>query len=454
MLKQTTLFFILILALFSCQTEQDEEKDFDEGIQDIDHIVVVYMENHSFDNLFGEFEGADGLDNAKEENIIQVDENGEVYDSLPEIPRNSDFPSNLENNYFNIEEYIPSNKATPDVTHRFYHQQIQIDSGKMDKFAAYNSTKGLAMGHYKTKNLPLYPIAKKYTLLDSMFQSAFGGSYFNHIFLIAGAPAKWEDAPDDKIAKEDSDHQIKLDSDGKIKEDGIVTPDGYIVNHVFSQIKPRPHGADSSDLAPPHTRPTIGERMSDKDVSWAWYSQGWDSALDGESSIYAYNHEPFAYFDRYGPDTEARKKHLKDETDYIKAAKEGELPNVSFVKPGHEYDEHPGSSAVYPSEKHAVNLINAALDGPQADSTLVILTYDENGGFWDHVAPPEIDRFGPGARIPGIIIGPFAKKGHVDHTQYETVSILSFIEKRWGLEPLTDRDKNANPFKGALEFKD
>jgi len=78
------------------------------------------------------------------------------------------------------------------------------------------------------------------------------------------------------------------------------------------------------------------------------------------------------------------------------------------------------------------------------------VTYDENGGIWDHVAPPLIDKWGPGTSVPAIIISPFAKKGYVDHTQYETVSILNLIEKRWKLKPLNSRDANANGFQNAL----
>jgi phospholipase C len=88
----------------------------------------------------------------------------------------------------------------------------------------------------------------------------------------------------------------------------------------------------------------------------------------------------------------------------------------------------------------------------QCKDAAIIITYDENGGFWDHVAPPAVDRCGPGTRFPSIIISPFSKHGYVDHTQYETVSILSFIEKRWGLQPLTDRDKNANPLLNSFNF--
>jgi phospholipase C len=314
----------------------------------------------------------------------------------------------------------------------------------MDKFAAYNDSKGLAMGYYSTEKLPLYPVARKYTLCDNFFQSVFGGSYFNHVFMISAAVPVWPDAPESLIAK--------VDASGRMIKDGVVTADGYVVNHILSRNSPYPPKSDTSKLLPAQTMPTIGDRLSEKDVSWAWYSEGWDNAVAGRKNNFAYNHEPFLYFSRYAEGTEGR-KHLQDQNDFLKAAKEGTLPSVSFVKPGGGNDEHPGGSAVYSSEQLAVNLINAVLDGPDAKDALVILTYDEFGGFFDHVAPPVIDRWGPGSRIPAIIIGPFAKKGEVDHTQYETVSILSFIEHRWGIEPLAERDKNANPFRNALIFK-
>jgi phospholipase C len=441
------LVLALCLGIISCQ--KSKQDSFEQNIKKINHVVVIYMENHSFDNLYGQFKGADGLSNASKKQIIQVNKKGVPYEMLPPVPRSSAIPSNLPNHYFNIDQYIPSDKITPSPTHRYYQQIMQIDGDKMDKFVAYDSKKGLAMGYYKTSLLPLDSLAKEYTLCDHFFQSGFGGSYFNHVFLIAAAPAVWKDAPSDMVAK--------LDSTGKMIKDGAITPDGYAVNTVFPENPPHPTDVDTSDLLPPQTIPTIGDRLNSKNISWAWYSQGWDAAVDsakaghGESSLFAYNHEPFIYFANYAPGSEGR-KHLKDEKDYLKAAKEGILPSVSFVKPGRGFDEHPGSAAVLRSEKHAVKLINAALNGPDSSNTLIILTYDENGGFWDHVPPPKIDRWGPGTRIPAIMIGPFVKKGYVDHTQYETVSILSFIEHRWDLKPLTDRDKNANPLRNIFAF--
>lgn len=438
------IVILLSLCLGVCSCHNKKEVPFEEGIQKIKHVVVIYMENHSFDNLYGEFEGADGLSNAKKENIIQVDAKGRPYDTLPAIPRHNGFPTNLPNYYFNIDQYVPADKETPDVTHQYYHEILQIDSGRMDKFAAYNHSRGLTMGYYNTKLLPLYSFAQKYTLCDQFFHSGFGCSYFNHVFLIAAAPAVWKNPPADMIAK--------VDSTGRMINNGRITPDGYVVNTVYPRNPPYPSRADTAELLPPQTIPTIGDRLSDKGISWAWYSGGWDSAIAGKPSIYAYNHEPFVYFANYGPGTQGRREHLKDETNFLAAAEAGTLPSVSFVKPGRRFDEHPGSGTVLRGENHAVELINAVLNGPNGDDALVILTYDENGGFWDHVAPPVIDRWGPGTRIPAIIISRYAKKGYVDHTQYETVSILAFIEKRWGLEPLTDRDKNANPLENAFEF--
>lgn len=446
-LQRFFLFALIVSCLISCGTTkkaQHSEVSFEEGLPQIKHVVVIYMENHSFDNLYGEFKGANGLKNARKGNFIQVNKEGEPYQFLPEIPRNNSFPTNLPNKLFNIDQYVTSDKKTPDVTHRFFHNQLQINDGKMDKFAAYNDSKGLAMGYYSTKKLPLYPVAREYTLCDNFFQSVFGGSYLNHVYLVSAAIPVWPDAPESMVAK--------VDASGNLLKDGVVTSDGYVVNHIISRNSPYPDKSDTNKLLPAQVMPTIGERMSEKGISWAWYSEGWDDAVAGRKNNFAYNHEPFLYFAQYKEGTEGR-THLKDQNDFIKAAKEGTLPAVSFVKPGAGNDEHPGSSAVYPSEQLAVNLINDVLQGPNGKDALVILTYDEFGGFFDHVAPPKIDRWGPGSRIPAILIGPFAKKGYIDSTPYETVSILSFIEHRWGLEPLAERDKNANPFKNALIFK-
>ena len=138
--------------------------------------------------------------------------------------------------------------------------------------------------------------------------------------------------------------------------------------------------------------------------------------------------------------------------DFVASSKNGTLPSVSFVKPIGIYNEHPGYTNLARGEMHTVELINDVMNGPNGHDAVIIVTYDENGGFWDHVAPPVKDNMGPGTRVPAIIISPYAKKGFVDHTEYETVSILSFIEKRWNLKPLSQRDRNANPLSNVFIF--
>lgn len=417
------------------------------GIEKVKHVVVIYMENHSFDNLYGQFPGANGIANATQENIVQVDRDGKVYEKLPAIPRSSVFPTNIPNGYFNIDQYVPADQETPDVTHSYYQERLQINNGKMNKFVAYNSTAGLAMGYYKTSLLPLNPIAQQYTLCDNFFHSAFGGSYLNHQWLIAAATPYFPAAP--------SHIKAELGADSIFTKDGLVTPDGYTINTMYSVNQPHPSAAKQNQLVPNQTNPTIGDRLNDKGISWAWYAGGWDDAMAGHADgSFQYHHQPFVYYKNFADGTEAKKKHLKDEKEFLQAAKDGNLPAVSFVKPLGTVNEHPGYSNVVAGERHAVELINTVLNGPNGKDAVVILTYDENGGFWDHVAPPVIDRWGPGSRIPAIIISPFAKKGFVDHTQYETVSVLSFIEKRWGLKPLNSRDANANPLSGAFDFGD
>ncbi|WPU94888.1 acid phosphatase [Mucilaginibacter sabulilitoris] len=435
---------LLSTAYISCKNKNTPEAEV--AINKVGHVVVIYLENHSFDNLYGQFAGAAGLSAATAANTTQVDANGTTYTTLPAISGTSAFPTNLPNNYFNIDQYIPSDHETPDVLHRYYQEQMQIDGGKMDKFAAYNTSQGLAMGYYKTSLLPLLSMAQKYTLCDNFFHSAFGGSFLNHQWLIAAASPVFTNAPASMVAK--------LDASGNVTADGAVTPDGFVVNTSYTVNAPHPANADASTLVPNQTMPTIGDRLSEKSITWAWYSGGWDDALAGRPApTFQFHHQPFAYFAKYADGTQAKKDHLKDETSFVEAAKNGTLPSVSFVKPLGINNEHPGYSDVVTGESHTVELINDVLNGPNGKDAVIIITYDENGGFWDHVAPPVIDKkWGPGTRVPAIIISPFAKKGYVDHTQYETVSILSFIEKRWSLQPLTDRDKNASPMLNAFNF--
>ena len=225
----------------------------------------------------------------------------------------------------------------------------------------------------------------------------------------------------------------------------MVRPDGYAVNTMQTVYKPHsPSITETWRLLPPQTMPTIGDRMTAKGIEWAWYSGGWDNALAGKpDALFQFHHQPFAYFENYGDGTEARAKHLKDYKDFEKAVAEGSLPPVAFYKPIGGLNQHPGYTDVMSGDKHIADVINAIEKSPIWKDALVIITYDEHGGFWDHVPPPKVDEWGPGLRVPALFIGPMVKKGFIDHTTYQTTSILTFIEKKFGLEPLSSRDRDA-----------
>ena len=422
--------------------ERDGGAEHEAELNRLQHIVVIYLENHSFDNLYGEFPGADGLANASG-TATQVDGGGTAFATLP-MNAGSPFPTTLPNEPFAIEQFVAATQKIPDLVHRWYQEQAQIDGGKMDKFAFVSDAKGEVMGFYHTAGLPLAAEAARYTLCDNFFHAAFGGSFLNHFWLIAARTPEFPGAPANIVAQ--------VAADGTLIKDGAVTPDGFAVNTLFTINQPHPP-VPAEQLVPNQTFATIGDRLSDKGVSWAWYSGGWDDALAGHPApLFQFHHQPFAYFANYADGTEAKAEHLRDETEFIAAARAGKLPAVSFVKPLGPDNEHPGYADVITGEQHVLDLINAVRNGPDWKTSAIIITYDEHGGFWDHVAPPVVDKWGPGSRVPTLVVSPFAKQHFVDHCRYDTTSILALIEHRWHLRPLTDRDAHADDLTNAFEF--
>jgi len=420
-------------------------------LKKIQHIVVIILENHSFDNLFGNFPGANGFSNI-DDAYKQIDETGKEYEFLPPVintrlnPPAIDerFPSSLENLPFSIDKYLIDKEVTGDLVHKFYQEQLQINDGKMNRFAQISDAGALVMGYYDISKTGLWQYAKQYSLADNFFHGAFGGSFLNHFWLICACSPKYENAPEELI--------IKLDDQGEIVKDGQVTEDGYAVNTLYSTYTPHPKNAGEKGLIiPPQNMVTIGDILSEKNISWAWYAGGWNDAISGKPhELFQFHHQPFAYFKNFADGTKARKEHLKDEIDFIKAIKKGKLPAVAFYKPLGEFNLHPNYANINSGDKHITKILNMIEKTRQWKNTLVIVTFDENGGFWDHVAPPKIDRFGPGARVPTIIISPLAKKYFVDHTRYDTTSILKLIETRFNLKSLTARDRKANNLTNSL----
>ena len=232
-----------------------------------------------------------------------------------------------------------------------------------------------------------------------------------------------------------------------------------------------------STTLPAQTATHIGDLLSAKGVSWKWYAGSWNAATnDGtqdpattRSVIYAGNsygvattanvdfqphHQPFNYYAAFDPATHAaaRAQHLKDfDADFLADADAGRLPTVSFYKPQGNLNQHAGYANVADGDAHIAELVARLQKSPQWPHMLIVVTYDENGGFYDHARVPRGDRWGPGTRIPAIIVSPLARRSFVDKTPYDTASILRFITRRWNLEPLPgvlerDRALQANGF--------
>jgi phospholipase C len=420
----------------------------------IGHIIVMFLENRSFDHLYGMFPGAEGIQDSGFASI-QVSADGRQFATLPAVINNlmrvgqidSRFAPGLPNGPFRADRYVGLEERVSDPVHRFYQEQVQIDGGKMDRFVAVSDTGALPMGYFDGSVLPLFRLAREYTLADRFFHAAFGGALLNHFWLICACTPRYEDAPENLVAK--------LDVTGRMITDGAVTPDGFAVNTIDPISTPHdPSITDNRQFLPMQTMTTIGRRLTDAGVSWAWYSGGFTDAVAGHPDpTFIPHHQPFVYFADYAAGVPGRAEHLKDERDMLRAIRDRTLPAVTFYKPIGTDNEHPGYANLVRGDYHVASIIYQIQQSFVWDDAVIIVTYAGNGGIWDHVAPPKIDRWGPGTRVPTIIISPFAKRHFVDHTSYDTTSILRLIEARWGLTPLSDRDAHAADLTNALQLQ-
>jgi acid phosphatase len=513
----------------------------------INHIVVIYEENHSFDNLYGGWEGVNGRQNADPAHTTQVDQFGNPFGCLQQLDVNLTSPplpvtctdpahgiaSAFQNTWFTIDDFIkPTDTTCPqpkqefsrpngwlkgtgtpggctrDLVHEFYQEQYQLNGGQQNRYMSGSDSVGTTMGVYDTRALPIYTYLHSgghphYAIADDFFQSAFGGSFLNHQWLITAQTPVYPGAAA-------SLHSI-IDSNGMPVAYPQYTPTGPVRRGPITVACPSPvPGRACGDFAVntmqptyqptgtfgakliPQTHTTIGDELSASGVSWSWYAGGWSNA-DGDvgapgwtngtgpvcsdpratpnpafpfcpDSSFQFHHQPFNYYANYAPGTPGR-THLRDEQELIQRLQSStascNLDSVSFDKPLGVENEHPGYASEPNGSDHLVDLLQAIEGSACAQDTMVIVTYDEFGGQWDHVSPPgqagtagPHDQWGPGTRIPALIVSPFLRGNEVvDHTQYDTTSILATIEQRYGLAPLSTRDAAVNSLADVFAAK-
>jgi phospholipase C len=423
--------------------------------------------------------------------------------------------TNLLNTVFQLTgPKLPYDSYTGDTVHRFYHMWQQSDcdvsnatlsnpSGCLNDLypfvgLARDDSGGNSMGFYEMQDgdAPVFKkLADDFTLSDNFHQSVMGGTAANHVALGTGDAIFWTtfnnqtQPPASAIANPDptsptsdkykadkawgqcfdtTQHSVKPITDYLASlpyGPSLKCENGhfYMLNNLSPGFLPNGN-IDSTNIAsgakvPPSALRTIGDALNEKTVSWAYYGGGYNAAVrvangstDPVDKAIANNYCDICNFESYASsimgNSLQRAAHIKDAIDFFNDLQSGTLPAVSFMKPDSFVDGHPASSKLGLFEAMLENIVDQIKD---RKDTALFVAFDEGGGYWDSGYMQPLDFFGDGPRIPFIVVSRYSKHGVVVHTYYDHVSILKFIERNWGLSPLTrrSRDNLRNPVSAA-----
>lgn len=355
----------------------------------IEHFIVLMQENHSFDNYFGTYPGADGIPEGT---------------CMPRDP--------TEVNQTCVEPMHLGDRPVVDLDHNRETFLNQLRGGRMNGFVYASELAGkrhgaLAMGYYDDRDLPMYwNVADEYVLFDRFFSSAGGGSVINHMYWVTGSP-------------------------GSRNGDDAIPARGW------------------GDL------PTIFDRLDEAGISWKFYVQNYDPRITyrtrdltdrGAQVVWV----PLLAYARYIDDPRLASR-IVDLNEYYDDLANGTLPAVSYMVPSGASEHPPGS--IRAGQRFVRGLLNALMASDAWDTSAFLWTYDDWGGWYDHVRPPKVDRHGYGFRVPALLVSPYARKGHVDSTQLDFASVPKFIEENWGLRPLASRDRESRSMLSAFDFE-
>ncbi len=376
----------------------------------------------------------------------------------------------------------------------------------MATYSATNKSLGNSMGFYNAQQEQapiLKMLADRFTLSDNFHQSFHGGTGANHFMLGTGDAEFWSDGkgnpaapPANLIANPNpaagTVNRYTVDGNwsdcSDIFQPGVKPIVSYLENlpyaaepnckpnhfYMLNNVNPGylPNGALSGgNNVPPSPVRTIGDALIDKKISWAYYGGAYDDAVALSNVAVAANPtnpslsaaaladpahalgvaycqicNPFQYATSIMADPAVRTAHIKDTADLITAIQSNTLPSVSFGKPDGLLDGHPQSSKVDLFEAYALDVLGALDANPKLKAeTAVFITWDEAGGYWDSGYIQSIDFFGDGPRIPTLILSPYSTGGKVYHNYGDHVSLLKFIDRNWGLQPLTNRSRDNLP---------
>jgi phospholipase C len=376
----------------------------------------------------------------------------------------------------------------------------------MATYSASNKSQGNSMGFYNAEQEQapvLKMLADRFTLSDNFHQSFQGGTGANHFMLGTGDAGFWSDGngsattpPTTVIAnpnpKAGTVNQYTVDGNfagcADVFQPGVQPIVSYIEHlpyaaepncqprhyYMLNNVNPGylPNGAlAGGSTLPPSPVKTIGDALIAKQISWAYYGGAYNDAVALSNAAVAANPtspnlgaaaltdpvhalgvaycqicNPFQYAKSIMANPTVRSAHIKDTADLITSIEHNSLPSVSFGKPDGLLDGHPQSSKVDLFEAYTLNVLAALDANPKLKAeTVVFITWDEAGGYWDSGYVQPIDFFGDGPRIPTLILSPYSTGGKVNHGYADHVSLLKFIERNWKLQPLTSRSRDNLP---------
>ena len=375
-----------------------------ETMTPIKHVVFLIKENRTFDNMFGLFPGANGVS-------VGLDQ-GEPR-PLTRSP-----------------DHLPT-----DIKH-CYRCAIDVwNEGEMDGFATVSeAADAYAYTQYLPGDLPNYwHWAEEFVLGDNFFASAHGPSFPNHLNTIAATSGGAHENPlqDQGLLRE------RHRSTGLFKSWGCDALDTAYVNVVDSE-------GNTKKVPPCFDFETEADLLMDAGIPWAYY------AATQEQNGYLWS--AYDAVRHIRENEEIWQSHVFPVDDFVRQAKDGLLPPVTWVTPRFELSEHPEYSMCH-GENWTTEVVNTVMESPHWEDTAIFITWDDYGGFYDHVPPPQVDDFGFGIRVPLLIISPYARRGFVTHELGEFSSVLRFIEDNWGLSQLTHRDRDATPLLSAFDFE-
>jgi phospholipase C len=385
---------------------------------------------------------------------------------------------------------ITSYTSEPDPNSFPLPNQVD-DNGGGNSMAFYNMQAG---------DVPvLKELADEYSMSDNYHQAVMGGTGANHVMLGSGDAIFWSDgsgnptvppaavlANPNPLPGSNNQYTVDIGFNGNFAECADSSRPGidpirdylatlpyrptpncekehfYMVNNDNPGFLPDgtvdTKGIAGGGSVPPSNVRTIGEALNDKGISWAYYGGAYNAAVAlqhnptspdptvqiGRAYCNICNFE--SYTNAIMGDPAQRAAHIKDATDFFAAVDNGTLPAVSFVKPDGLLDGHPASSKFDLFEAMTKKIVDHLTANKELfASTVLFITLDEGGGFYDSGYIQPLDFFGDGPRIPLIVVSPFTRGGHISHTYNDHVSILKFIERNWKLKPLTHRSRDNFP---------